>query len=129
MLSLRTLVLLGATIYLLPTDPAQQDRFVASANQALGWATTFCQRQPETCAKADVVWQDLKDKAHFGVGVVYGLATRKMANGETADTQKARGWTTRPSAHDSSRRSLDGSPRGTLTNADFAPVWRGQTGE
>lgn len=126
MFSMRALVLLGATIYLLPKDPAQQERFIASAHQAFGWASTYCQRQPETCAKADDIWQDLKAKAHFGVGVVYGLATRKIANIDDADNGYTRAWIISTNVQGNTRRSLDGTSRGTLTNADIVPSWRGQ---
>lgn len=127
MFSMRSLVLLGAAIYMLPKDPAQQERFIASAHQAVGWVSTYCQREPETCAKADGIWRDLKDKAHFGVGVVYGLATRKIGDSDAADTSHIRTGTITPAADGNRRRSLDGSPRGTLTNADIAPRWRGQS--
>lgn len=117
MFSLRALALIGAAIYLLPSDPADRQRFAATVSGAYSWAATTCEREPELCVRAGHVWQELKDKAHFGFGVVYGLAVNQRS--ETS----GRGFE-RSTSNGKSVQAL----RGTLTAADVVPSWRGDDG-
>ncbi len=126
MLSLRTVVLLGVAVYLLPSDPARQEAFIKTASQALEYATTVCDREPEFCARANTVIEDLKSKAHFGAGVVYTLVTSQQKSDDPDASQE-----TSPAPAD---QRWDGTARrtpasqGTLKPGDLAPVWRGSAG-
>lgn len=123
MLSLRTVVLLGAAVYLLPSDPARQQAFITTATNAFDYVMTVCDREPEFCTKANGVFEDLKSKAHFGAGVVYTLVTSQQKSDPSASPDNAS-----PSAADS---RWDGSPRrtptsqGTLKPGEMAPTLRG----
>lgn len=120
MLSLRTLILVGAVVYLLPSDPARQQAFVSTANQAFQHVTTYCDRDPAMCDKARTIFDDLKSKAHFGIGVIYALATRSGRSSESGDAA--------PAYYGSTPTERDGAGHGTLTSRDLEPAWRGNRG-
>ncbi len=113
---MRTLILLGAAIYLLPSDPNRQQQFAATASQAYQKVTTICERDPRICEKAGVVYEDLKAKAHFGFGVVYALATGKAQSRDAAEDISY--------VPENARAERIGR-NSTLTPSDLAPVWRG----
>ncbi len=116
MFSMRTLILLGAAIYLLPSDPNRQQQFAATASQAYQKVTTICERDPRICEKAGAVYEDLKAKAHFGFGVVYALATGKAQSRDAAEDISY--------VPENARAERIGR-NSTLTPSDLAPVWRG----
>jgi hypothetical protein len=116
MFSMRTLILLGAAIYLLPSDPNRQQQYAAAASQAYQKVTTICERDPRICEKAGVVYEDLKAKAHFGFGVVYALATGKAQSRDAAEDISY--------VPENARAERIGR-NSTLTPSDLAPVWRG----
>jgi hypothetical protein len=129
MLSMRTFFLLGVTVYLLPSDPARQDAFMKSASKAFEYTTTVCEREPQFCARANSVYEDLKSKAHFGAGVVYTLVTSYQPSGEV-EAEEADGRPALPastSRWDGTTRRMP-TNRGTLKPGDLAPAWRGSTG-
>ena len=125
MLSLRTVVLLGAVVYLLPSDPARQEAFVTTANAAYQKVTTICERQPALCAKARAVLEDLKSKAHFGVGVIYALATGTGRDTQASGEQSGDGYEAAPTRYEDYGAGEPANGRGTLSPRDLAPSWRG----
>lgn len=123
MFSLRSLALVGITVYMLPTDPVQQQRFVEHAATAKQWVSTYCDRNIATCDTAGRIWADMKDKASFGLALAYDIATGRPSNGAGADGARFGGGAT-PATYD------NGYPPasrygGTLTPDDLRPVWRG----
>ena len=123
MLSLRTVLVLGVTVYMLPSDPARQEAFIKSVSRGFEYATTVCDREPEFCAKSKTVLEDLKSKAQFGAGVVYALITKYQQTGEPeADDPAAPGAAT--SRWDGTARRSP-ARQGTLRPGDLAPAWRG----
>ena len=124
MFSVRTIILLGATIYLLPSDPVRQQQFVATATNAYESVITICNREPAMCEKAGAVFEDLKSKAHFGAGVVYALITGSGKSDEPAH-QPAHDQNRSLSRWDASPQAVPAKPQGTLTNDDLVPQWRG----
>ncbi|MCB1528291.1 MAG: DUF5330 domain-containing protein [Hyphomicrobiaceae bacterium] len=130
MLSFRSVVLLGAAIYLLPKDPARQQQLESAIHNAYNYSTTVCDRQPEACAKAGEIYEDLKAKAIFGAGLIYTIA---VGQGEPNGSPADHGYTGKP-AKTAPPPTLrwDGTPRrqttawqGTLTSSDLSPDWRG----
>ncbi len=124
MFSVRTIIFLGAVIYLLPSDPVRQQQLVSSATKAYESVVTVCDREPTICEKAGTVLQDLKTRAHFGAGVIYALVT---GSGKSDDTARQ---TMQPSNRSLSRwngtpKPSSANARGTLTKDDLAPSWRG----
>ena len=62
---LRTIIVVGAVIALLPSDRAQQERLQQAAVDAAHWTMTFCERNAKTCDNAGAAWDVFKTKAEF----------------------------------------------------------------
>jgi hypothetical protein len=75
----RTALVVGALIYCLPSDPTKQQALIRDAGDALSWGLTYCQRDPDTCAKAKVAFGDLGQKAKFGATLVGNLVEQWTA--------------------------------------------------
>jgi hypothetical protein len=75
----RTALVVGALIYCLPSDPARQQALIRDAGDALGWGLTYCQHDPDSCAKAKVAFGDLGQKAKFGAKLVGNLVEQWTA--------------------------------------------------
>lgn len=125
MLSLRTVVLLGVAVYLLPSDPGRQEAFIKTASQAFDYATTVCDREPELCARASKVVEELKSKAHFGAGVVYTLITNQQKPSDPAAGEPSAPTPAGPRWDGTLRRTP--ASQGTLKPDDLAPAWRSIT--
>ena len=98
----------GVVVMLLPSDEQQQARFYTTATTAVERVTTFCDRNPRTCATSSEVWSSFLRKAEFAARLVGDLV------------------------NSGARRSgLDGSQpgpqhmSGTLSPMDVQPAWRG----
>lgn len=123
MLSLRMVLFLGATVYLLPSDPARQEAFIKTATNAFEYATSICDREPDLCAKANTVIADLKSKAHFGAGVVYTLVTSQQKSDTSAPGEGAASSPADSRWDGTARRTP--TSQGTLKQDDLGPSWRG----
>ncbi len=64
---------LGVIVLLMPTDAQQQARLYTTATAAVERATTFCDRNATTCAKAAETWATFLKKAEFGARLVGDL--------------------------------------------------------
>ncbi|MEZ5773928.1 MAG: DUF5330 domain-containing protein [Hyphomicrobiaceae bacterium] len=71
----RMAVIAGVAILLLPTDRDQQHQLAAIAADKLGWAMTFCEREPAACTRAGEAWDVFVEKAKFGASLLTELAT------------------------------------------------------
>lgn len=130
MLSFRSVVLLGAVIYLLPKDPARQQQLETAIYDAYNYSRTICDRQPEACVKAGEIYEDLKAKAIFGAELIYAIATGPGDPDGPAVDQEQTSKPTKTAPAPSMR--WDGTPRrqttawqGTLMSSDLEPGWRG----
>lgn len=117
MFLLRTAVIIGAAVLLLPTDEKQQARLHSSASYAVERATTFCDRNPQTCRNGSELWATFLKKAEFGARLAMDLVN-DPARGATAGPNRA-AQATPPKAEP---RRLE---TGTLKPADAEPAWRG----
>lgn len=111
---LRTVIVVGAIIALLPSDRAQQERLQQTAVDAAHWTMTFCDRNAKSCENAGYAWEIFKTKAEFAAGVAYDVA---MTHVFKAGTDLA---AIPPPAETSAIER-----RGTLTVRDLEPRWRG----
>jgi len=113
MFVLRLAFWLGVIVLLLPADEQQQARLYGTATSAFERATTFCERNAETCTTASEAWSTFRKKAEFGAKLVRDLANKRQ--GPDDPMQPARNG------------GLDGkgSQRGTLSPMDLQPAWRG----
>ena len=114
---------IGLVVLLLPTDERQQARVYGTAAAALERATTFCDRNAQTCTAGAEVWAAFVKKAEFAARMAIDLAMssgKKDEDGAGAHTQPA-------AAKGKPEPKLQPqAERGTLTPADMTPAWRGQ---
>ena len=115
MLFIRTTLLLGLGVLILPTDQASQARVYDSAKSAVRWTTTFCERNPGACAQGQQAWGVFVKKAEFGLKMTLDLINergqRSAVTAPAQPTQPAQAAPKRP---------------GTLSLQDLAPDWRGR---
>jgi hypothetical protein len=104
---------LGVIVLLLPTDQEQQARLYTTAVHTIERVTTFCDRNARTCEVAGQAWATFLKKAEFGAR----LAGDLISSGSHRD---AGGNAPRNAAPVEGR-----NPRGTLSQADMQPAWRG----
>ena len=131
MFLIRSAFWLSLIVLLLPTDPAQQARFFATAEKGVVHVATFCERNGATCVKAGEYWEGFKEKAEFGGRVAWNLAMsywrgRDEPRQTTAGREPAQ--ETAPRRGPPLERDFPREPvavaRGTLTDKDRAPAWR-----
>ncbi len=73
---IRTGLVLGAVVYMMPTDSAKQAELIHTASDTLVWGVTYCDREPAICAQGRVVWGQMVEKAKFGVALASDLAQK-----------------------------------------------------
>lgn len=127
---LRTGIVLGAVIMLLPTDEHRKAQFTDTAGMAMERSLTFCERNPATCAAGSELWGNFVRKAEFGMTLATGLARDYMARGrEPAPSQRSPDQrapvAALPAGGASNVRSDPVASRGTLSRHDREPQWRG----
>ena len=103
---------LSVILVLLPADEQQQARLYGAATSAFERATTFCDRNAETCATASEAWSSLRKKAEFGYRLARDLANKRQGTDE-ASTPPPPGAASKVDS------------RGTLSPMDMQPAWRG----
>jgi hypothetical protein len=112
---------IGLVVLLLPTDERQQARFYETAALTVERVSTFCDRNPKTCAMSSDLWASFVKKAEFGARMAYDLAVSQMRK-----TQEPVPQTQPANAPRQATPRLQQAPtRGTLTADDLAPAWRG----
>lgn len=113
----RTAVVVGLAIAMMPSDKAQQAALYDKAAAAVAWTATFCDRNEATCTQAAAAWTIFKAKAEFAGGLAYDAAIAYITD---------RGPT--PSAADGMpSEPMPVASRGTLKPADMVPAWRGRS--
>jgi hypothetical protein len=110
---LRTVIVVGAVIALLPSDRAQQERLQQAAVDAAHWTITYCDRNAKSCETAAAAWDVFKAKAEFAAGVAYDVA---MTHVFKASMDLA--------ANHAPAETSSLSDRGTLTDDDLELRWR-----
>lgn len=116
----RVILGVGAVVLFMPTDKETQTKVYDATANAVERVATFCTRNPETCQKGGEYWAVFKQKAEFGARMAWTLAIERMNKGESAKTAEASG---------AGREIVTGTTvdRGTLSDRDLQPNWRGGT--
>jgi hypothetical protein len=70
---IRTAFWLTIIVLLLPTDERQRSEVYGTAQAAVHDVATFCDRNPETCARGKDAFSVLVQKAQFGARMVMDL--------------------------------------------------------
>jgi len=73
---IRTGLVLGAVIYMMPTDSKRQAEMIHTASDTLVWGVTYCDREPAACNQAKAVWAQMVEKAKFGAALASDLAQK-----------------------------------------------------
>ena len=124
---LRTAFWLMIIVLLLPTDERQRSEVYGTAQAAVHDLATFCDRNPETCAKGKDAFGVLVQKAQFGARMLIDLINGNKGAGEgeggtvTQDPEQNSG-TDFP--FEPSRFGPDGS-QDTLNPDDRQDAWGG----
>jgi len=79
---LRTAFWLMIIVLLLPTDERQRSEVYGTAQAAVHDLATFCDRNPETCAKGKDAFGVLVQKAQFGARMLIDLINGTKSAGE-----------------------------------------------
>jgi hypothetical protein len=119
MFLIRTALIVGAAVLLLPTDEKQQARLHSTASYAVERATTFCDRNAQTCRNAGELWATFLKKAEFGGRLAMDLVNDQSRGGTAGQNRAAQATPPKPEP-----RRLE---TGTLKPADADPAWRGPT--
>jgi Family of unknown function (DUF5330) len=126
MLFIRTTLLLGLGVLILPTDHDSQARVYAGAKTAVHWTSTFCDRNPETCVQGRQGWAVFVKKAEFGFKMALDLLNeRDQPKTLTSAAPQS------SSGHATSLPPLPAAPMKRTTDTlhahDFEPAGRGKT--
>jgi Family of unknown function (DUF5330) len=123
---IRTAFWLIIIVLLLPTDAQQRSEVYGTAQAAVNDVVTFCDRNPETCAKGKDAFGVFVQKAQFGARMLMDII-----NGRT--TEGGEGATDMPASEpageteaifEPTRFDLGGS-QDTLSAEDRAEAWAG----
>lgn len=77
MFFIRTTLLLGLGVLVLPTDENSQARVYDGAKTAVHWTSTFCDRNAEACVQGHQAWGVFVKKAEFGAKMALNLITEQ----------------------------------------------------
>lgn len=114
----RLAIVVAVGVSLLPSEREKQEQLYERAAQAATWTLTFCDRNAETCDKAQTFWAEFSKKAEFGAKLAYDVMRDRAGSGdEQASPAPAHYQTVVPPTR---------SP-GTLTPDDVKPAWRGKS--
>jgi hypothetical protein len=111
MFPLRTIMVIGAAVMLLPSEKENQQKLLNAALTNVEWASTYCEREPATCARAGAAWSGFVEKAQFGATLIGEMVTKG------SEASRRQGGLVDASA-----------PVGTLEEQDLIPDWQGDTG-
>ena len=119
MFFIRTTLLLGLGVLVLPTDQASQARVTSASKTAMTWTMTFCDRNPATCVQGQQAWGVFVEKAQFGAKMAFEVISEHRAQTAAAPTTPATAQVDKKSP------AATGRARATLQPSDLAPAWRG----
>jgi hypothetical protein len=126
---LRTLVVVGAAIALMPSPPPDQGgsqpsagqatfAYVAAAAETVADLRSFCQRNPNVCVTAGAMAQTMEGKAKYSAKLIYEWANDMKAQPAIAEADSIQ-TSSPPAKPDSLKESQN-----TLTLADVLPEWK-----
>ena len=122
---LRIAAVAVVAVALMPSDANEQKRLYERAEQAVVWAATFCERNPESCERASSIAETMKRKAAFAGTMIYDLTTRHIALPDSITPLE----TPAPILSPVSMDGVISADRGTLTANDLLPPWSGRDPE
>jgi hypothetical protein len=124
---LRTAFWLMIIVLLLPTDERQRNEVYGTAQAAVHDLATFCDRNPETCAKGKDAFGVLVQKAQFGARLLIDMFNGRSGTGEGEAAPGFQGpeqGSETESVFEPTRFGFDGS-QDTLNPDDRQEAWGG----
>ena len=106
-------------VLLLPTDAQQRSEVYGTAQAAVNDVASFCDRNPETCARGKDAFSVFVQKAQFGARMLMDLIQNKTGSGDAAMPVADTGSMVKPARFDM-RASQD-----TLNPEDREEAWSG----
>jgi hypothetical protein len=122
MFLIRTAFWLTVLILLLPTDDRQRSEVYGTAEAAVRDVTTFCDRNPETCAKGRDAFSVFMQKAQFGASMLMGLI--KDETGSNGDASASLFGSEPATTAEPASFDMSGS-KDTLNPEDRQEAWSG----
>lgn len=114
---IRTAAVVAVAITLIPADPQHRAQLYAKAHDGVTWTVTFCDRNEETCERGLMLRESFMEKAAFAASAAYNLAIQHLTD------EGDRGSGMQNALAQNTAHRLE--HRGTLTDRDRRPHWRG----
>ncbi|HEY8273189.1 MAG TPA: DUF5330 domain-containing protein [Pseudolabrys sp.] len=122
---IRTAFWLMIIVLLLPTDAQQRSEVYGTAQAAVNDVATFCDRNPETCARGKDAFSVFVQKAQFGARMLMDLINGRTESGEEeAPSSEARSLF-EPASFDVSASQASQASQDTLAPEDREEAWSG----
>lgn len=118
MFLIRVTFWLALIVLLLPTDKSAQERLYTAASETSRRVATFCDRNPQVCARSSEYWAVFKQKLDFGAKLAYEIASERLMGKPAPAAAPVTTSATPPAKVERAK--------GTLTPADTQPEWRGK---
>ena len=125
---LRTLIVVGAAVALMPSPPPDQAgtqaaspgtlAYMAAAAETMADMRGFCQRNPNVCVTAGTVTRTVEGKAKYSAKLIYEWANNSKENPIVAEADSIQTGSPPPKTV-----NLKES-QNTLSLADLLPEWK-----
>ena len=121
---IRTAFWLILIVLLLPTDERQRSEVYGTAQAAVNDIATFCDRNPDTCAKGKDAFGVFVQKAEFGARMLMDMINGRDAASQADSAPALQGSETESLFGPPPQPGLDGS-QDTLVPDDREDAWGG----
>jgi hypothetical protein len=122
---IRTAFWLMIIVLLLPTDAQQRSEVYGTAQAAVNDVATFCDRNPETCARGKDAFGVFVQKAQFGARMLMDLINGRTESGEEEAPSSGAGSLFEPASFDVSASQGSQDTQDTLNPDDREEAWSG----
>lgn len=125
---IRTAFWLMIIVLLLPTDAQQRSEVYGTAQAAVNDVATFCDRNPETCARGKDAFSVFVQKAQFGARMLMDLINNRSGADDDLDSPGQNARSPEPSALFAPARFDMSASQDTLRPEDREEAWSGPAG-
>ena len=125
---IRTAFWLTIILLLLPTDEQQRSEVYGTAQAAVQDVATFCDRNPETCARGKDAFGVLVQKAQYGARMLMDLVNGKDETGGFEQPDSDMPSLFAPARYDVSASYEMSASQDTLNPEDREEAWMGPAG-
>jgi hypothetical protein len=122
---IRTAFWLTIIVLLLPTDEQQRNEVYGTAQAAVHDVATFCDRNPETCARGKDAFGVLVQKAQFGARMLMDLIDGNDETGEYEEPESGMPSLFAPARYDTGASYDMSASQDTLNPEDREEAWMG----